>query len=456
MWGLAPQTEHAPDLTVPLPHTEHPPDQAFPTYATRVTTLKNGLRVASADHNLPAATVGIHLHTGSAYEQISGTTHLLKHMAFKQSANYSQVSAFRALESMGAMPAVTPGRESCVYQLDTVREAVPHAVALLADTVLATKFLPWEIDEAKLLVKKELDDAKKNHQGLVQELTNTAAYGGASPLGAPLFVPPRNLPHLDGDVLSRFVLDEYLPSRMVLTCVGADHDDLVALAETHFGSLEGGAPQKEVAAAYEGGEVRESSEDDLCHVGIAFKGCSWNSKDLVPVCVLNTLMGGGASFSAGGPGKGMYTRLYQNVLNRSVVQAASVYSSFYNGCGTFGIYGATSAHEMGALVDSLCGEMKKMATSLGDEEVGRAKNQLKSSLLMNLESRPLLFEDIGRQVISSGAYTPPLDLVAQIEAVTAPQLLEVAKRIVSSAPSVVVVGDTTCVPRYDVVAKKCA
>ena len=131
MWGLAPQTDDPSDLTVPLPHTEHPPDQAFPTYATRVTTLKNGLQVASADHNLPAATVGLYLHTGSAYEQISGTTHLLKHMAFKQSANYSQVSAFRALESIGAMPAVTPGRESCVYQLDTVREAVPHAVALL-------------------------------------------------------------------------------------------------------------------------------------------------------------------------------------------------------------------------------------------------------------------------------------------------------------------------------------
>lgn len=38
--------------------------------------------------------------------------------------------------------------------------------------------------------------------------------------------------------------------------------------------------------------------------------------DFIPFAVLNMMMGGGGSFSAGGPGKGMFTRLYLNVLNR--------------------------------------------------------------------------------------------------------------------------------------------
>lgn len=43
---------------------------------------------------------------------------------------------------------------------------------------------------------------------------------------------------------------------------------------------------------------------------------SWKEEDFIPFAVLNMMMGGGGSFSAGGPGKGMFTRLYLNVLNR--------------------------------------------------------------------------------------------------------------------------------------------
>jgi len=195
----------------------------------------------------------------------------------------------------------------------------------------------------------------------------------------------------------------------------------------------------------------------LTHFAIAFQGCGWKDTALVPTCVLNTMMGGGASFSAGGPGKGMYTRLYQNILNRhGYVQAASVFNAFYNDTGLFGIYGAAPADGMGQLVAAVCDELKKMQGAISDVELARAKNQLKSSLLMNLESRPILFEDIGRQVLTYGARTPPETLVAQIEAVTAADLNAVAAKMLKTAPSVIVHGDTTSVPRYDLIAKQFA
>eukprot|EP00962_Isochrysis_galbana_P053823 scaffold25318_cov117-Isochrysis_galbana.AAC.3 len=169
------------------------------------------------------------------------------------------------------------------------------------------------------------------------------------------------------------------------------------------------------------------------------------------------MMGGGASFSAGGPGKGMYTRLYTNILNRyPFVTAASVFNSFYNDVGVFGVYGATSASCMGQLVSVLCKEMAGMGSGVSSEELARAKNQLKASLVMNLESRPILLEDIGRQVLSYGAYTPATELVAKIEKVSAADLARVAKKVMASPPSVAVYGDTTSVPRYDVIAKQFA
>lgn len=214
-------------------------------------------------------------------------------------------------------------------------------------------------------------------------------------------------------------------------------------------------------------------------------------------------MGGGTSFSAGGPGKGMYTRLYQNILNRfpyvqasplpscilprppllrppssspphppflstpltlplslpshpPLAQAASVFNAFYNDTGVFGVYGAAPPSEMGALVAGVIDELKKMKGDITDVELSRAKNQLKASLLMNLESRPILFEDVGRQVLTYGARTEPETLLKQIDAVSVKDLQKVATAMLKTAPSLVVVGDTTSVPRYDLIAKALA
>ena len=169
------------------------------------------------------------------------------------------------------------------------------------------------------------------------------------------------------------------------------------------------------------------------------------------------MRGGGTSFSAGGPGKGMYTRLYQNILNRfAFCHAASVYNAVYDHEGIFGVYCAAPAEYMGHLVTVICDEMAKMASGVSATELGRAKNQLTSSLLMNLESRSVLFEDIARQVMVYGARESPESLVKQIEAVTSEDLKTVASAMLKTPPSVAVYGDTTCVPRYDLIAKQFA
>jgi processing peptidase subunit alpha len=241
---------------------------------------------------------------------------------------------------------------------------------------------------------------------------------------------------------------------MVVAGAGCDHEELVSLAEASFGNVPAGTPQSRPEAVYTGGEYREAADEELCHFALSFKSAGWKDASLVPLCVLNTMMGGGASFSAGGPGKGMYTRLYLNILNQNPhVHATSVFTAFYNDVGLFGVYGATTSDCMESLVGAVCHEMKKMGESISPVELSRAKNQLTSSLLMNLESRPVLFEDVGRQALTYGARTPPEELVAQIDAVTAEDVLGVAKAMLKTPPSVAVYGDVSSVPRYDQIAK---
>lgn len=191
-----------------------------------------------------------------------------------------------------------------------------------------------QVSEQAQAISVELDEYNKNHQAVVQELAHPAAFGGSSPLGKPLMCPPRNLSAITPEVLAAFVSEQMTPEKMVVAAAGYDHDELVALATDIFGGLEPGTSISTAPSPYEGGEIRTSTDDEVTHFALAFQGCGWKDDMLVPTCVLNSMMGGGTSFSAGGPGKGMYSRLYQNILNKyGNVHAASVFNAFYKDTG---------------------------------------------------------------------------------------------------------------------------
>jgi processing peptidase subunit alpha len=455
IWGVGPEERDS--LIVPMPDSESPTPLFDGPTPTKVTMLENGIKVASSDLPAPGTTVGLYVETGSRYDSVPGTAHVLRHMAYKSSMGKSQLMMVRDTERIGASSSCTASRENMVYQLDTLKESVPEAIGLLAETTLKPKLLPWEISTTGAVISEELKDLEATPLALVQELMHPAAFCASSPLGSSLMAKPSTLPAIDSEVLGAFVSEQFVPGQMVLAAAGYEHEELVKLASAAFGSVPKSSGAVGTGDKYVGGETRISLEGPISHFALGFEGASWKAKSLVPMCVLNTLMGGGASFSAGGPGKGMYTRLYQNILNRyPFVQAASVFNAFYNETGIFGVYGAAPSQEMGSLVAAIVDECKKMAGPISDVELSRAKNQLKASLLMNLESRPILFEDIGRQVLTYGARTEPSELLKQIDAVTSADLNAVASALLKSPPSVVVYGDTTSVPRYDLIAKALA
>ena len=126
-------------------------------------------------------------------------------------------------------------------------------------------------------------------------------------------------------------------------------------------------------------------------------------------------MGGGGSFSAGGPGKGMYTRLYTNVLNRyHWMYSATAYNHAYSDSGIFCIHATAPPSYIKNLVEVITKELYTMQSRPADQELRRAKTQLQSMLLMNLEARPVVFEDIGRQVLATGTRQRPEHFINEI------------------------------------------
>jgi len=184
------------------------------------------------------------------------------------------------------------------------------------------------------------------------------------------------------------------------------------------------------------------------HIHLAFKGLPIISDDIYALTTLQFLLGGGGSFSAGGPGKGMYSRLYTNVLNQHAwVESCVGFSHPYTDSGLFGISASCTPGRTSQMLDVMCRELRSLTLDTGfsalrEAEVQRAKNQLRSSLLMNLESRMMELEDLGRQVMIHGRKVPVREMCDRIDALTVQDLRRVAKVVLSghigrSAPTVV-------------------
>jgi len=216
---------------------------------------------------------------------------------------------------------------------------------------------------------------------------------------------------------------------------------------------------------YVGGEVRRQEEPPqlavsetfveppppMTHVMIAFGNEGWHDEDIVPICVLHSLLGGGSSFSAGGPGKGMYTRLYREVLNYNYwCESAIAQSVMLENHGLLGIYGSAEPQFAFTLVKTIVQQLYKIGTEyVTEEEASRARNQLKSRILMNLEARNVLCEDIGRQLLTYGRRETAASLCRKIDNVTREDLLRVSRKMLQTAPSMVSYGsDLSNIPDY--------
>lgn len=429
------------------------PDLSAPA---QISTLPSGIRVATLPSASPIASVGVFVDGGSRYEtpDNNGITHFLELMSLKSTTNRSDFRLVRDMLKLGANVSASSGREHLIYSADCLNEHVPHVLGTLGDVIQHHAFDQQEIIEEREKYLQSSDARDKIMDLKIMESIHEAAYNGTG-LGLSLFAPAHNLDTFDHESLKHYTRSLFAPKRMVVSAVGVEHAELVALTNEVFNSLpRSDSDLVKVPAQYTGGEVRmhkRSSEGDgLTHFALAFETANWHSKDLVAMCVLQMMMGGGGSFSAGGPGKGMYSRLYSNVLNKyDWAESCTCFNSIFTDSSLFGIYGTALPDKAHSLVDVMSKEVIRMTGPVDATELARAKNQLRSAVYMQLESRTLKLEDIGRQVITYGRVQSAQDISQQIEAVTPEDIQRVAKSMIATPVTIAAAGDLTSLPRYE-------
>ncbi|CDW57151.1 mitochondrial processing peptidase subunit [Trichuris trichiura] len=441
-----------PDLPT-VKFSKKPPE--IELYKTNVTILENGVTVASEPTFGEFCTIGAVVNAGSRYEAKfpKGISHFLEKLAFTPSKKFKNSDEItQIMEKNGAIVDCQHTKDSLIYASSCRASSAEAVLELIAESLFHPNFSEAEIATAREVVKSNVEaiTMKPEPEELLNDLIHAAAYRDNT-LGLPKYCQPENFDKIDKADLFSFMRTYYTPNRII---VGEEKMRV-----------------DESLAQYTGGEIR--IEKDLSNVGMAinpfpelghfvigFESCKFTDEDFVPFCVLNSLMGGGGSFSAGGPGKGMYTRLYMNVLNRRVkyhwIYNATSVNLGYADSGIFFIRASTHPKNLGDLVGVICSEMLSMNHGIDKDELERAKTQLKSSLLMNLEQRPVRFEDLTRQILGQGMRKSPLEYVDAIGEVRASDIDRVVNRLLNTRVSIVGYGSLKKLPSCDTIDRAIA
>ncbi|XP_076036440.1 mitochondrial-processing peptidase subunit alpha [Oratosquilla oratoria] len=463
-------------LSAPVPWMPRPVyAKATPKpFDTQVTVMSNGLRVASEPKYGNFCTVGVVIDSGSRYEVAypSGISHFLEKLSFGRTLNLSRESIMGTFEKLGGICDCQSSRDTFIYAASVETTGLEPVIKILSEVTLRPVLTEEEILDAKMAVTYDLEDLqlRPEKDAILMEMIHASAYRDNT-LGLPKICPPENVMKIDRHTLFSYLRKHHIPKRMVLAGVGVSHDKLVQLADRYFvekpaiwqddpslGSGRGIEVDCSVAQ-YTGGIVQEEADlsdvsigpnplPELAHLVIGLESVGHQHKDFVTCCVLNMMMGGGGSFSAGGPGKGMYTRLYTNVLNRyHWMHNATAYNHAYSDSGLFCIHASGHPTHLTDLTQVLTREFVAMAGVVGKQELERAKVQLQSMLLMNLESRPVIFEDIGRQVLATGKRLQPQHFMDLISEVTAEDVTRVSSQMLRSKPSIAALGTLSRLPK---------
>mmetsp|Transcript_124330 Transcript_124330/g.247894 ORF Transcript_124330/g.247894 Transcript_124330/m.247894 type:complete len:573 (+) Transcript_124330:44-1762(+) len=429
----------------------------------RFAELSNGTRVVCIDRGGMCASLGLFVEVGSRHEQPDQCflPHALELMAFRSSAHLSHMRTLKTLEQLGAAASCRVGREDILYQCDTLREYVPVLLPLMLANVLCPSNLPEEVFEAQKHVAEARAMLEENTEGLLAELLHQTAYQGNT-LGNRLYADEDNLPHFTAESIQAYVQRECTPDRFIIVGVNTDFDELCKWTVRSFAEHEAhrGATLKTTTvpqssrpvapAAYTGGDTRVEAPNPLCHLmlGWEMEG-GWNGPTLAAVTVLQMFLGGGGSFSTGGPGKGMHTRMYTEVLNRHHwVESCQASSVMYMDSGIFTVY-ATVVPQHASEFITVMARIFRGVSQISPVELKRAKNALKSSIHMNLEMRAVMMEDMGRQLVLSKKVGTAQEFGCMVDAVTAQDLLNVLRKCLQTEPTVVAFGAIEKVPSYE-------
>lgn len=389
---------------------------------THLTTLTNGLRVATEAGSGETATVGVWIDTGSRYEneKNNGVAHFLEHMFFKGTEKRTRSSLELEVENMGGHLNAYTSREQTVFYAKVFKKDVPQAMDLLADILQNSQISEANINRERDVILREMQEVNTQLEEVVFDRLHETAYRGTA-LGRTILGPEENIKSISRDDIMEYISNHYTAPRMVIAGAGAiEHEQLVDLSAKCFGNVAATPavePYKE-PAVFTGSDIRVRFDDmPQAHIAYAFPTAGWTDPDNFPLMVIQTMLGAWNKNTSSGTGEHSSSNLIQRVARGDHATSLMSFNTQYSDTGLFGVYAVADPVGQEDLMYEITKSLTDLCYDVDEALMVEAKNQLAMNMLSHLDGSTTICEDIGRQMLTYGRRMHPTEILARIDAV---------------------------------------
>jgi predicted Zn-dependent peptidase len=387
--------------------------------------FSNGLTVLSEkmDH-IRSVSMGIWVKSGSRHEDphVNGISHFVEHMVFKGTSNRTAEDIARQVDSIGGNMDAFTGKETICFNVKVLDEHLPVAVDVLSDMVLHPVFDGKEIVRERGVILEEIKMDEDNPDYLVHEIF-TQNFFKDHPLGKPILGTKETVRRFDKEAILNYYGGKFAPGNIIISAAGnLDHHEFVELLRERFEQLPTVPNGMHDTPPKTNSRIilrnKKSLEQVQICVGVPSYSISHDRRYVT--YVLNTLLGGGMS-----------SRLFQNVREKQGL----VYSIFselnpFRDAGMLSVYAGTSRESAAKVVKAIVNEFHQLKTvPITEDELKRAKDQLKGSLMLSLESSTARMSNLARQEMYYDHFIGMDEIMNRIQAVTVEDLLKSANEL---------------------------
>lgn len=367
-----------------------------------------------------SVTIGVWLARGSRHESDaeSGIAHFVEHMLFKGTSTRSAQMIAEAIDSVGGQLDAFTAKEYAAYYIRVLDEHLPIAVELLADMVMHPAMAPEDVIKEQGVILEEIKMVEDAPDDLVHEVF-TRHFWLDHPLGRPILGTPETVSSFTSDGLTQYFARTYTAPNLIVAAAGNfDQSHLRDLVARAFADIPTSAPAFPTAApgVSQGLTVRHK-DIEQSHICLGTGALSQGHDDRHVAYVLNTILGGSMS-----------SRLFQHIREeRGLAYAVFSNLTSYSDAGMLTVYAGCAADKVGEVVDLTLAECRALRdTRVSREELRRAKDHLKGSLMLSLESTSSRMSHLARQELYFTRHYTMDETLESIERVTVEDVQRVA------------------------------
>lgn len=396
--------------------------------------LDNGLRVVVENIDyVNSVSVGLWVENGSRNEDKAnnGISHFIEHMFFKGTKNRTALQIAECIEDVGGQINAFTGKEATCFYIKALDSYLELSLDVISDMLFNSKFLSEDIEKEKSVIVEEINMSEDSPEDVLSDLHSTAIWG-EDPISLPILGTEDTVKSFTREQILKYISSYYIPENSVISIAGKfDTKNIEKLVEKYFGNWN--STNKKVTK-YSNPEIlnknlfKKKSIEQL-HISLGIPGIETGNEDLYSLLLLSNVFGGGAS-----------SMLFQKIREeKGLCYSIYSYISAFMNTGVVNIYTSLNPKYAADALNMIKEQINKFVQSgISDDKLVKAKEQLKGSYILGLESTSSRMFNNGKSVLFLNRIKTPTDLIEKINNIDKNKLNEVmqktfAKGIINSS-----------------------